>query len=379
MEQDLLPSLEAMIAPEALTRILGVPIREVVRAPLSAGFAHSGSGLEYLTTTLGDGAPASPPGPRLVLKRIALEWDWLMRATADDRCRSVTLWTRGILDDLPPLCHRPVLACCRDGSGWAILMQDHSESIMTNRPFTAEVNELLLSLMAAMHAAFLEDPRVIDPETGLCRPVQVYRMFSPQVARQELARESSTAELPHRIREGWDLAREVMPRSIMETIDPLLEDPTPLCSALEAFPPTLVHGDFRHSNLGVSPEPPPGRESGSARVALLDWQLAAAAPPAVELGRYLGANSSLLPAGKEECLRFYRAALEKELQGRSSLPSWWQPHLELGLLGGFLQDGWALVLKATRWSVGAEHREHWKGELAWWAEQVRRGERHLNR
>lgn len=381
MEQDLLPSLEAMIAPESLTRILNVPVVDAIRTPLTAGFAHSGSGLEYVTT-VGPGETAdaqSLTGPRLVLKRIALEWDWLMRATNDHGCRSVTLWRTGILEELPKLCHRPVLACCRDGSGWAILMHDYSASIMTNRPFTASINKLFLDVMASMHAAFMEDPRVNSDATGLCGPAEVYGMFSPAVARLELARNAPGVELPHRILEGWELAREIMPPEVMAIIDPLLEDPAPLCRALRNFPATLLHGDFRHSNLGVTPESPGGREGESARVVLLDWQLAACAPPAVELGRYLGANSPLLPLGKEECLRYYRNRLDAGLRRRGMSLSWWQPHLELGLLGGFLQDGWALVLKATRWSVGAEHRAHWKEELSWWAGQVLRGARHLNR
>ncbi len=50
---------------------------------------------------------------------------------------------------------------------------------------------------------------------------------------------------------------------------------------------------------------------------------------------------------------------------------WWEPQLRLGLLGGFLQDGWAIVLKATHWHIGAGARPRWKAAIAWWSEQVR--------
>lgn len=358
MHHALYRSVTEMTDPGTLSEILGVPVSGVARIPLEAGFAHSGSGLEFLVTQ-----GATGPGPRLVLKRIALEWDWLMRVTEDYQCRSTTVWVQGLLDRLPSQCMKPVLACCRDGMGWAILMRDYSDSLLVNRPFSKAVNNLLLETMATMHVSFLEDPVAGAAETGLCTLYHVYRMFAPGTARAEIA-QGNDGEIPGRVLEGWDLARETMPRDVMEVIDALLLDPTPLCSALAQYPSTLVHGDFRHSNLGITPD---------SRVVLLDWQLAAWAPPGVELGRYLGANSPLLPDDKETCLNNYHARLADRLGTSRVGPLWWQPQLDLGLLGGFLQDGWAIVLKATRWHVGADARDHWKADLAWWTKQVRRG------
>jgi hypothetical protein len=51
--------------------------------------------------------------------------------------------------------------------------------------------------------------------------------------------------------------------------------------------------------------------------------------------------------------------------------------LELALLGGFVQDGWAIVLKATRWHITAHQRPHWQADLHWWVEQVRNGAKWL--
>ncbi|MCB0156009.1 MAG: phosphotransferase [Anaerolineae bacterium] len=135
-------------------------------------------------------------------------------------------------------------------------------------------------------------------------------------------------------------------------------------AALGQFPLTLVHGDWRHANQGLL------RDNGQTRVLLLDWQLATAAPPVVDLARFLIANSPLLPLSKEATIAFYRARLAHYLGPRFA-DDWWQPQLELGLLGGFLQDGWAVALKATHWHVGASARAQWQADLQWWSAQVR--------
>ena len=409
MQHTLLANLDELLSPETLSRLTGVDVVAVERSPLSAGFAHSGSGLEIIQCRVADGPAGgdrtanSGPGPRLVLKRVAAEWDWLMRVTEDHHCRSVGLWTHGLFDRLPAQCEPPVLACSRDGSdesggrkhsgeahpdeahGWALLMQDYGESIMTNRPFSIEENRLFLSAAATLHAEFLGDPTPTAEGLGLCRLEHVYGMFSPATARAEIAL-GHKGEIPSRILEGWELAHEVMPPDVMKVVAPLVEDPAPLCAALRCFPQTLVHGDFRHSNLAAPRSVPgPSGTTGDLRLVLLDWQLAAHAPPAVELGRYLGANSPLLPESKDACLEYYReqffaaAAAGKSALDRSEsdVRDWWDAQQDLGLLGGFVQDGWAIVLKATHWHVGADAREHWKADLDWWTEQVRRGARSL--
>ena len=79
-----------------------------------------------------------------------------------------------------------------------------------------------------------------------------------------------------------------------------------------------------------------------------------------------------MPVTKEAALDYYCQRLAQRL-GRRFDPDWWRPQLELGLLGGVVQDAWAMVLKATHWHVGAAHRQLWRDDLKWWSEQVRAG------
>lgn len=354
-----LPTIAELLEPANLSRLTGTAITSVRCEPLRAEFAHSGSRILRVITDAGH-------GPRLVLKCVSLEWDWLMRATEDTHCRSVTLWQHGLFERMPDEIEHGVLACAHEGNQWAILMRDFGEALVANRPFTVADNKLFLDAMAALHAAFWNDPALRAPALGLCTARHVYGMFSPHTGRRE---SGGSDELPRRILEGWDVALSLIDRGLAREIEALLDDPTPLCAALGRSTATLIHGDWRHANQGLV-RTSPGRSS--PQVVMFDWQLAAAAPPAVELGRYLGANSALLPGRKEDSLDYYRARLETRL-GTPLAAEQWRSQLALGLLGGFVQDGWAIALKATTWHVGADARDHWRADLAWWAEQAREG------
>lgn len=349
--------VDELIAPATLSRLAGRPITTVESRLLTPEFAKSGSRILLVETEGG-------AGPRFILKRVSADWDWLMRATDDEACRSVTLWQRGVFDRLPPSLDHAVVACARDGEGYAILMRDVGEYLYVNKPFSPEANRRFLDAMAEMHAAFFEDMTLLDLSLSLCRLDHVYGMFSPRTGRREAG---GPDELPRRLLEGWEVVERVADPEAAQIALGLLADLTPLCEALGRYPHTLVHGDWRHANQGLLPTP-----DGRSRVVLLDWQLAAFAPPAVELGRYLGANAALLPGAKEESLAYYSARLAALLGPRFS-DSWWRPQLALGLLGGFVQDGWAIALKATTWHVGADARELWRADLRWWSERVREG------
>lgn len=356
----LFPSVEVLLTPETLSALTSRAITAVNAQPIRPKYAKSGSRIAVVETNAGR-------GPRYILKRLARAWDWQMRATDDLHCRTVVMWQRGLFDRLPPELDHAMLACARDGDGWAILMEDVEAALCAYRPFSPDEHARIVEALAALHAAFWEAPDLRDPALGLCTLRHVYTIFSPTTGRSEAGGEE---EVPRRILEGWERFPEVVPRDVADVVLRLVDDPTPLVRALARYPHTLVHGDWRHANQGL-------RESGGRlRVILLDWQMAAVAPPSVELGRFLGTNSPLLPVSKEETLALYRDRLAQRL-GAHFDEAWWRPQLELGLLGGFVQDGWAIALKATTWAIGADYRERWRADLSWWSERVREGVRWL--
>lgn len=356
----LYPSLDTLLAPQILSELTGHAITTVNARPVRPKYALSGSRIVVVETN--DGA-----GPRCILKRVARAWDWQMRATDDFGCRTALMWQAGLFNRMPPELDHAMLACARDGEGWAILMQDVEAALCPYRPFRADEHARYVDALAALHAAFWDDPDLRDPALGLCTLRHVYSIFAPATGQREAGGEE---EVPRRIREGWERFPQAVDRDVAEIVLKLAADPAPLCAALARYPYTLVHGDWRHANQGL-------REiDGRARVVLLDWQMAAAAPPAVELGRFLGTNSPLLPVSKERTLALYEDRLAQRLGPRFHQEEW-RTQLALGLLGGFVQDGWAIALKAADWAIGADYREHWRADLRWWSARVREGEKRL--
>lgn len=359
MYRQLFSSVAEMMDPETLSELLGEQITAVSTSPLFAQYNKSGSRLSRIELNRGH-------GPNLILKQVSSATDWLMRATNDKNIRALTLWEQGLLDLLPAEIDHATIACARDDNGGAILLRDVSDQMLAYVRFSQANNAFMLEAMAALHASFFESPHLSSQELGLCRLADVYGMFSPLTGEREAG---GADEVPQRILQGWELVKTAVPADVASIILTLLDDPAPLCDALGRYPQTLVHGDWRHANQGLE-------RNRKARLILLDWQLATAAPPAVELGRSLGTNSVLLPVSKEEAIEYYKIQLARRLGPRFD-ESWWKPQLALGLLGGFLQDGWAIVLKATHWHVGAGAREHWQADLAWWSDQVRAGKQWL--
>jgi hypothetical protein len=354
MNYTLFPTVEAMVAPEAMSALVSLPIATVSQQAIGSEYGRSGSRILRVTTNNGT-------GPCFILKRMSLAWDWLMRSTEDTLCRSVTLWQYGIFDQMPSEIAHGVLACAHDRSGWAVLMQDVGEWLVPFEPFTEAEFTFFLQAMAAFHAQFWQMEALKRPDLGLCQLHRIYQMFSPRIARVEIDKENN---IPRRVIEGWELVQRELPADVIQILQALLDDPTPLCSALDQYPYTLVHGDWRHANQAYAP--------GTSKLYLLDWQLALTAQPAVELARFLITNSPLLPVSKEAAIEMYRQQLAIRLGAQFSL-EWWEPQLALGLLGGFLQDGWAALLKATHWHVGEKHRAHWQADVPWWIKRVRAG------
>src|SRR5829696_5764161 len=94
MRHEPFASLDALLAPETLSRLVGCPIVSARRLSFSGGDSASGSGFLAIETNGGQ-------GPRFVVKLNSLACDWIVRGTADSHGREVLVWTTGLLDRLP--------------------------------------------------------------------------------------------------------------------------------------------------------------------------------------------------------------------------------------------------------------------------------------
>jgi hypothetical protein len=366
MHHELSPSLDDLVHPASLSALAGHPITAARRLPFAGGHAASGSHLLAIETN--DGR-----GPRFIVKRVSLAWDWIMRATNDRLGREAQAWAGGLLDRLPPEITHPVLACAHDGDGWAILMRDVSDALFPpHDPYvglalsTADEDRLLDGL-AALHEAFWDKPEAASSACGYCHPALRYSAFSPETGRRE---GDAPDVYPRIIRDGWDLLPSLIDADTAVLVTALALDPRPLVSALARYPQTVVHGDPRPPNFGLV------RSNGSAsRVMLLDWQLAGPGAAASDLAwlLYCAEPGRLRP--RETVIAVYRDRLAARLGSRFD-EAGWRPQLALCLLGQMVRCAQDMAWAALRHDCPAVRA--WAREaLRWWCGQAIIGARWL--
>lgn len=357
----LLPTVAALLDSEHLGHIVGRHVERIAHEPLVNVDGLSEAPLERIVAS-GPGGTSS-----FVLKRLAYASDWVMRATGDTHGRPVVVWAAGLLDRLPPCIEHGIVACAHDGADWAVLMRDVGETLVPpgDTPITAGEQEHFLMHMAAMHATLWEQRQWAQPSLGLCSLRQRYSALAPATM-QRL--DISAYAVPQMAVRSWDLLEDAVAPGVASTVRALLDDPGPLCAALRAYPQTVVHGDWKLGNLGLT-------DGGSdRRTVLLDWALVGVAPPAVDLAWYLAVNSARLPVTREATIETFVRGLRDAL-GNCFEQSWWEPQLDLALLGAFVQLGWSKVSGALRGAPGVRERE--QDEVRWWSERVLRGARRL--
>jgi hypothetical protein len=366
MRHEPFASLDALLAPETLSQLVGDTITSVRRLTFAGG--HSASGSRFFAVETNDGH-----GPRFVVKRVSSEWDWIMRATDDRLGREALVWTSGLLDRLPPEVAHPIVAATRDGNGWATLMHDVTDALFPpHDPYVGAVigeddHACFLDALAVLHATFWEDAALADSTPGLCSPEDRYRSFSPETGRRE---GDGPEAFPRIINEGWNLLPTLIDPTVANLIAELADDPRPLTTAQARYPRTIVHGDPRPPNLGRI-------ETGSSApsVVLLDWHFVGPGVPGVDLTWYLYTTSPGRSLTPEALIGCYRERLARRLGSRFD-EDWWQPQHELSLLGQMLRCGQEMAWAAVR-HESTPVRVWARETLAWWSKQANLGARHL--
>ena len=362
MRHEPFASLEELLAPGTLSRLVEYPVSSVHRLPFVGG--HSASGSSFLGIVTNDGQ-----GPRFVVKLSSPACDWIVRGTADERGREVLVWTTGLLDRLPPEITHPVVACAYDGAGWAILMHDISDDLLPDplgeTPITEANHWHYLDALAALHATFWEQSEITDPALGYCSPWHRYTVLSEESGWREADHPN---EVVRWIREGWNSFWMLVEPDVAALLRQLLADPALLCTAMARYPQTVIHGDPRGANLGITNGFPP-------RVVLIDWHLVGPGLPGVDLAWYLLSTGGKVNVSRATAISWYRERLALRLGSRFE-ERWWRPQLELSLLGEMLRSGWKFG-----WNIEHDPNDSvrtWAREgLAWWSEQAKDGARWL--
>jgi hypothetical protein len=311
----------------------------------------------------------APDGQRdYIGKRTRYATDIIRRLTDDYDCRERQIWQHGLLDCLPVEVESPMVAYARDGDGWALLMRDESTALQKLERQRAEKWTVLsrrqvgaiVDALASMHARFYADPVLSEPALGLCTGYDVYGWLHPSKLERETTVKQAFLDMQ---RTGWRLL-DRLPADLADSLAGLHEDPAPLVRALARYPSTLVHGDPKRENLGLTDHPTP-------RLVLIDWQFVAALPPAVDLGWMLQSCSPIADP-KEGVIDRYHAQLSRGLGGRFD-EGIWEPQLRLALLGQTLRRVAFMLWAAYHQEHDPMLRDLWRAELPWWCEHARAG------
>jgi thiamine kinase-like enzyme len=158
--------------------------------------------------------------------------------------------------------------------------------------------------------------------------------------------------VPRIASDGWRRFEQRVPRSVLEVVDSLRRDSSPLVAAVRTTPLTFIHGDWKLGNVGTAKD---------GRTILIDWTYPGEAPCCFELAWYLAINRARMPESKEHAIATFRAALERH---GVDTDGWFDVQLALCLLGGISLFGWEKGLGDDT-------------ELGWWCDRALEGAHHL--
>ena len=294
-------SVEQMLAPASVSRLLGTPIASVDVSPLASN-GFSANELSYVQA--GE--------HRLVLKRLSTD-DWLTRVSKDEQCRSMAVWRTGLLDRLEPQLRHGILAGSRDGAHNALLMRDVSAGLYPGGRSLTPVDtrdrrtELIVEALAVTHARFWGDDSLEDPAYELADIETLLTMSWPA---SWPAIESHPDALGM-VQRGWQVLLDLVEPDVRATIEQVMADPGPLVDALAAEPATLLHGDYRLDNLAVLPDD---------SVTAFDWQFAGRGPGVMDVA-WLGQSAGMFEY-RGWAFDCYRDALLGALDGELDVPRW---------------------------------------------------------
>jgi len=314
----------------------------VERAPLGEPGA-SGAVLERIH--LADGRT-------VVRKSFSARSDWMMRATHDPG-RAATLWTSGLMDRLPPVIDPAIVRiehpASSDGRAWVLYLEDVSPYFVRRGTVVSAVEcRRLLDALAAMHAALWQEDAALVPSPDLCSLEDLLRLASPATVAAEAGQDPFIGVLEA----GWAAFDELAPADVRSGIHGILDDPRPLASALLGDGATLVHADPHYGNIAPAPD----------RFYVLDWGLAAWAPPAVDFAWWLDQSQTFVAPAREELLAAFRAA-----EG----PRHSEAILDLALLGELALAGWQA--QAIVHEVDLDARARRLADFDWWVSRARAG------
>jgi hypothetical protein len=302
------------------------------RRPFTAEGGRTGAAFEQ--AVLADGTP-------VIIKHIRPD-DWMM-TVAGGVSYLARLWETGVFERMPASIDHTMIAVEPSCDGFVVVMRDVGDSVLVEGQVLSRAeNRRILESMDAMYREFW------DAGPLGCTVAEHVGVFSPNVL--DKLGEVDTP-VPELMKRGWSMFGDVAPRDVADVMYGLIADPEPLITELSLRPQTLIHGDLRLHNMGLTQD----------RVVLLDWELVGTAPPAIEFGWYLIISASRIDATREQITDDFRQVSGDRFDARG---------LELGMIAALLFLGWNKAIDIVE-NPDEAIRAQERADLDWWVSRVR--------
>jgi hypothetical protein len=286
-----------------------------------------------------------PDGRRLVAKHLPADGDWLTRATGG-RNRPRRLWETGVLGRVDAVSDHTVVAMQTVEDHTVVLMRDASNELVPARvPVTRATSKLLLSKLANMHERFAG-----TTADDLCPIAARYAMFAPSFHTSDAG--PGRHPMADRIAHGWEVFEDHVSADVVDAVFAVHREPERLARRLAASPATLLHGDVKLENLGISPD---------GRLVTIDWgDLTGIGPREIDIGWYALKASARVGCSPDDIFADYQAASSEPLD---------QATLDAVCIGSLAQMGFRFALSA--YDTGPESPPVAHDLLAWWVQRTR--------
>lgn len=292
------------------------------------------TGATFESALLADGTP-------VVIKHIRPD-DWLV-VTMGGVSHLYDVWRSGALKRVPSRIDHAMIDMEELDDGWVAIMRDVSDSVLTEgQVLSRDENCRVLEAVDALHAEFWGED---------VAGVTLYDHYAAMTPKRSQVAEHLDTPIPGLIRRGWELFGDVAPRDVSDALRVLLDEPAPLVREMEKHPQTLIHGDLRLHNMGMTPD----------RVVLLDWEVVGKGPPATEFAWYLIISASRIDATREEIISDYRSVAGDRFEARA-----W----DLACIGAMLRLGWNKAIDIVE-NPDPAIRAQERADLDWWVGRVR--------
>ncbi len=298
-------------------------------------FAGEGgrTGATFESAVLADGTP-------VVIKHIRQD-DWLVM-TMGGVSHLYEVWKTGLLKRVPAQIDHAMIAVEENGDGWVAVMRDVSDAVLAEgRVLSKAENRRVLEAVDALHVEFWGED---VPGVPL---LDHYAAMTPNRAKVA----EHLTPIPGLLRRGWELFGDVAPRDVSDVMHTLLSDVSPLVAELAKYPQTLIHGDLRLHNMGMTDD----------RVVLLDWEILGKAPPATELAWYLIISATRIDATREQVIGDYREVAGDRFDARA-----W----DLACIGAMIRLGWNKAIDIVD-NPDEAIRAQERADLDWWITRTR--------